>query len=601
MALSTRNPGDGLFAQQLHRAAAQRGRLDPVYQDLSGHWTRLLQKLYPVWVLMGPGLADPGHIELHSRQVFLDSDALLGSREEILAGTLDPQRILTTFGVGIHEVMHAKHTKRWVLEYDLACEDAVLVADRRLLEEPRMEATGVRQFPERSTQGRFVRRALEATAVNVILPRLAKEIALSAMAGGKVTRDMAGHSMTYLQARTHYGALDPAVLAGTLEPIWRAVLGDADMKALNDLYARVIWIPDGEIDRMDKAAREYREIIGPPDPPPSSSRPQAGGASAAGGAATGGEDDSAEPTAQSLAAAIEEACDQATTAQLEQLNEDVDLKELLAKAADDADPTSGGSGTGAPTGRMPKRGVNRPPMADEVQHARRYANRLRQALTLGTKRIDKRTPGGRFNSRAYMRAQAQRKLGQRVTAKPWCVTRQVKAPIEAPHVGLIIDTSGSMGGYEYALGPISWIVQEGLRAVDGRCAISLFGNGCELLSDGSKPMSLVPGIKTGGGTAFAGDAIELVCEHLEMDSPRRPRFVYILSDGGWYDTQAGVQKIRWLADQGVPTIHLSIGIEPLSVEADRICVLDDPADALDHMARDTVEALRAASRTRVRA
>ena len=32
----------GLFAQQLHRAAAQRGRLDPVYQDLSDHWTQIL-------------------------------------------------------------------------------------------------------------------------------------------------------------------------------------------------------------------------------------------------------------------------------------------------------------------------------------------------------------------------------------------------------------------------------------------------------------------------------------------------------------------------------------------------------------------------------
>jgi len=50
----------------------------------------------------------------------------------------------------------------------------------------------------------------------------------------------------------------------------------------------------------------------------------------------------------------------------------------------------------------------------------------------------------------------------------------------------------------------------------------------------------------------------------------------------------------------VPTIHLSIGIEPLSVEAGRICVLDDPADALDHVARDTVEALRASTRTRTR-
>ena len=68
----------------------------------------------------------------------------------------------------------------------------------------------------------------------------------------------------------------------------------------------------------------------------------------------------------------------------------------------------------------------------------------------------------------------------------------------------------------------------------------------------------------------------------------------MLSDGGWADTQAGVQKIRWLAEHAVPTIHLSIGIAPLSVECDRITVITDPADALDHVAADTVAALRAA-------
>jgi hypothetical protein len=57
----------------------------------------------------------------------------------------------------------------------------------------------------------------------------------------------------------------------------------------------------------------------------------------------------------------------------------------------------------------------------------------------------------------------------------------------------------------------------------------------------------------------------------------------VLSDGGWADTQAGVQRIRWLAEHAVPTIHLSIGIAPLSVECDRITVITDPADALDHI------------------
>jgi hypothetical protein len=72
----------------------------------------------------------------------------------------------------------------------------------------------------------------------------------------------------------------------------------------------------------------------------------------------------------------------------------------------------------------------------------------------------------------------------------------------------------------------------------------------------------------------------------------------VLSDGGWADTQAGVQKIGWLAAHAVPTIHLSIGIAPLSVECDRITVITDPADALNHVAADTVAALRAGRRRR---
>jgi hypothetical protein len=153
-----------------------------------------------------------------------------------------------------------------------------------------------------------------------------------------------------------------------------------------------------------------------------------------------------------------------------------------------------------------------------------------------------------------------------------------------------------MAGYEYALGPIAWILTDGLRQIGGRCATALFGNSATLLAEGTKPLPRVPGIRTGGGTAFAGDAIELVSDQLEMTNPRRPRFVYVLSDGGWADTRAGVEWIRRLAELGVPTIHLSIGIAPLSVECDRITVITDPAQALDHIAADTVAALGARRR-----
>ena len=99
----------------------------------------------------------------------------------------------------------------------------------------------------------------------------------------------------------------------------------------------------------------------------------------------------------------------------------------------------------------------------------------------------------------------------------------------------------------------------------------------------NRPLALVPGIRTGGGTAFAGDAIELVSDQLEITNPRRPRFLYVLSDGGWADTRAGVERIRWLAEHDVPTIHLGIAIEPLGVECDRIHVITDPAQALDQI------------------
>ena len=596
----TPHPSRGAFVQQLQRAAAQRGKLDPLYQDLSDHWTRILQRLYPVWALIGPGLSDPGHIEIHSRQIYLDADTLLGPREQLLAGALEARAVLRCFGVALHETFHAKHTKRWVLDHDLDLaastdpNERQLATDRRLLEEPRMEAHGVREHPPATVRGRFMRHAVQAAVVDVILPAFAEQHLAGAISGRAVTRDMAGRAAGYLQARTHYEILQPAVL-DRLRSLWAAVLGEQDLAALDTLFARTIWIADGELDELDRAAREYRAIIGPPDPPPT---PDDGAPNAS------GERDADAGTgvpAESLADALDQALATARDAQLEQLNEDIELTEVLQRAAACAgqNPQPGaGKGTGRPSGRMPDRDVDRPPAADEVTQARRYATRLQQALTVGTRRIDKRTPGGRLDGRAYTRAHAQRGSGRPVTSHPWQITRQTTAPIQQPHVGLVIDTSGSMGAHEYALGPICWIITDALRQVDGRCATALFGNSASLLSDGTQRMALVPGIRTGGGTAFAGDAIKLVADQLEMTNPRRPRLLYVISDGGWCDTQAGVETIHWLADHDVPTIHLSIGIEPLAVDCDRIHVITDPAQALDHIATDTIAALNAATRRR---
>ena len=468
------------FATELTRAAAQRGKLDPVYRELSDDWTLILQRLFPVWAVIGPGLAEPGHIELRSRTVYLDSDELLGPHDAIVAGALARRAILRTYGVAIHEVFHAKHTKLWISE-----RDRELAADRALLEEPRMEANGCREFPIGSRRERFVQLALEAAVLDCIVPRFLAQLATAGALGRPITRDMAGRAMTYLHARTHYGAVKPAALA-PLQAIWREVLGADDTNALDDLYAQLVWVPDGDNEPLSQWAKRYRDIIGPPD-----SLPNARGGdeqeSAAGQPGPGGDqgdgcgaegDGPAKGDADvgtdvgSLRDALERACERARAGQLQQLNEEADLAVTLEQAARrvQARDARKGAGTGAPTGRMPDRGVDRPPFPDEVQEANRLAQRLLRARAVGLRRIDKRTPGGRFNGRAYARARFERASGRPASSHPWTITREITAPLEEPHALLVVDTSGSMGAHEYALGPIVWIVTTAFRAVGGKAA-----------------------------------------------------------------------------------------------------------------------------------
>jgi hypothetical protein len=419
---------DGLFARQLRRAAAQRGRLDPVYQQLSDHWTLILQRLYPVWALIGPGLADPAHIELHSRTIYLDSDALLGTRADLLDGALERRRVLGCLGAALHEVMHAKHTKRWVADHDHALghsddpAERQLAADRMLLEEPRMEAHGCRDFPPDSARGRLVRAALTAAVADVILPVFAAQTAQSALAGRPLTRDMCGRAMTYLHARTHYGVVESAALAA-LTAIWEHVLGPADLRALDSLYARVTWIPDGELAPLSEAAKRYREIIGEPDEADGATesgrpgeeadldrsgdsvdehRPDRAHRARAAEDAAGGPDSGypadgqGHPTAGSLADALEQALAATGASVLVQLDENVRLAEVVARAAHPPSPPPRGRarGTGAPTGRIPDRGVDRPPFPDERLQARRYAQRLAQASARAGARPTSARPAG---------------------------------------------------------------------------------------------------------------------------------------------------------------------------------------------------------------
>jgi len=584
------------LGREFQRQAALRGRMDPAYHDLSDLFTSITLRLYPVWVKIGPGLSNPGHIDLRSRTTFLDANELLGTLKQIKAGELTRERILGCLGVNFHEVFHAKHTKVWIAEDTEALDgdgERQLAVDRKQLEEPRMEAHGVRDFPPQSRRGQFVRLALQTALAHHMLPRFQRRLAQSLALTGTVSRDLAGTSMVYLKARETYGGIAPGSLA-PLEGVWQQVLG-ADKVKLEDLFARLIWCPDGDSEQLTRYAREYRAIIGPPERPPK-----------LGGSGSGQGTDAA--AAGSLAEGLKQAIKNAQRAAREQCDADPHVTAVAEQAQRRGKPTPpassndrGGAGAGKASGRLPDRGVDRPPFPDERAEMRRYAQALSKARSTGLVVITKRTPGGRYNTRSLIRGVGERQAGLPVRTQPWELTLQRTARLLEPHFVLVIDTSGSMSSHEYALGPIAWILSEAVRAVGGRLVIVLFGNGCGLLSDGRSPLKLVPGIKTGGGTMYAGDALVLGCDQLDMTNPARPRLIHCLSDGGWYDTKDGVQRIHELREVGVPTNHIAIGPrEPLSVDADRVSLITDPADAMSIVAADTVALLGAYARQRQR-
>ena len=333
-----------------------------------------------------------------------------------------------------------------------------------------MEAHGCREFPADSRRGRFVRLALEAAVLDCIVPRFIAQLAAAAHARAP-GHARHGRPRDDLPARPHPLRRRQARRA---RPRCRRsgaqVLGADDMKALDDLYAQLIWVPDGENEPLSQWAQALPRHHRPARPAAARARRRRRAASrparrrraavrrARRRRRRRGAD--GRPDVGSLKDALERACEQARADQLQQLDEDVDLAATLEQAArrGQAADARKGAGTGAPTGRMPDRGVDRPPFPDEVQEASRLAQRLLRARTIGLRRIDKRTPGGRFDGRAYARGRFERATGRPASSHPWTITREITAPLEEPHALLVVDTSGSMAAHEYALGPIVWIV-----------------------------------------------------------------------------------------------------------------------------------------------
>jgi len=270
------------------------------------------------------------------------------------------------------------------------------------------------------------------------------------------------------------------------------------------------WIPDGDLDRLDEAARGLPADRGDHRPAPD----WPGGAGEAEDARTrratavpardDGDQAGGGAAAGSLADALEPRLRPARAGQLKQLDEDIDLGQLLETppAANVRASLAAGAGPGcrpagcptvAWTGRRIPTRYRRPAATPPgcVRRSRRGRGRSTRAPQAGA------------STAAPTHVAARSMLaGRPISTHPVAGYQASRGTDPGPHVGLIIGHVRVDASYEYALGPIAWILTDGLGRSGGRCATALFGNSAELARRRKPTAPLVPGIRTAGGHRF---------------------------------------------------------------------------------------------------
>ena len=207
---------------------------------------------------------------------------------------------------------------------------------------------------------------------------------VEALTAGAVSRDLAGRAMVYLKARCTTGcatrrdsgrspgcgrrssatATWPASM--TCSPGWSGprTATTTRLTATRASTGRSSALPHLHLPTAPAPAQVRRPLPGNAED--AAAEANRTPATANDEDPTGGD----QVSPQSLGEALKQAVREQREGELEQLKEDVDLQTLLKAASKPEAPIGRGRGTGMPTGRLPDRGVDRPPMADEVQMAR---------------------------------------------------------------------------------------------------------------------------------------------------------------------------------------------------------------------------------------
>jgi len=272
--------------------------------------------------------------------------------------------------------------------------------------------------------------------------------------------------------------------------------------------------------------------------------------------------------AEELMDAAAEALSEAAREQLEQMGEDDPARKELEDLADknkakekieEAQRAVGRRLPGSPSGAQPERGEREPTPKEKTARVL-LSRKLREVRWRERTRVKSNNvlPPGRMRGRELIRERVDRSRGMPSQAQPWKRKRSQHVELPVVTCGVLIDTSGSMGGAEGLLSSALWVIANAIADNGGRTGGYAFGNAVEPVLPPEAPPRFVTAFKTGGGTAGVPKTLEFAEKDLHWEDAYGPRLLVICSDGAWGDAASTADALSRVKQKGIKVILCGI-------------------------------------------
>jgi hypothetical protein len=482
----------------------------------------------------------------------------------------DRDRYPVTWGALVHECAHAAHTGVRLPHERRAnwCQAA------RQLEEPRIE---YRQAGRRPADRRYLR----ASATKLVLADFT-----AAGAEPSSPRE-AGAAAALLLARGDAGILDPDETAGVTAGV-EAAIGTEALGRLRATWREFHAAADDDLRTRTVLARRWCRILGI-DPDAAPPAPQV--------------IKIPSELAKALARAIEilaaavaadfapppppfppDAADKREHEKISRRNAERAAREVFGR-------------------RTRPRAITgtRDPREGEAAAARRLTRALREATAgeRATITTTSKVPPGRLRMGKALASRAQRAAGAIPTAEPFTSSRSRRVPAPPLRAGIACDISGSMGAFTGPVASAAWILARAAGHLPSAVTASvLFGKGVYALTRPGEKPAKVTDFKATASSESACRAIDALDGALDLAAPGTARLLVIVSDA-WFvapgEPAGAQQRITRLARAGCGVIILTPkGWAGICKYTDcQVIEADDPADAIDAIARAAARALTA--------